>query len=30
MVLWDEVAYEIAAEFPHVTLEKMLVDAMVC
>lgn len=30
MVLWDEVAYEIAAEFPHVTLDKMLVDAMVC
>ncbi|KAF7973968.1 hypothetical protein HWV62_13942 [Athelia sp. TMB] len=28
MVLWDEVAYEIAAEFPHVTLDKMLVDAM--
>lgn len=29
MVLWDEVAYEIALEFPHVTLDKMLVDAMV-
>jgi isocitrate/isopropylmalate dehydrogenase len=29
MVLWDEVAYEVAAEFSHVTLDKMLVDAMV-
>ncbi|ORY30766.1 tartrate dehydrogenase [Naematelia encephala] len=28
MVLWDEVAWQIAAEFPHVKTEKMLVDAM--
>ncbi|KII86969.1 hypothetical protein PLICRDRAFT_276163 [Plicaturopsis crispa FD-325 SS-3] len=28
MVLWDEVAYEVAAEFPHVKFDKMLVDAM--
>ena len=29
MVLWDEVAYEISQEYPHVTMDKMLVDAMV-
>ena len=28
MVMWDEVAVEIAAEFPDVTWDKMLVDAM--
>ncbi|RVU38971.1 tartrate dehydrogenase [Hwanghaeella grinnelliae] len=28
MVMWDEVAVEIAKEFPHVTWDKMLVDAM--
>ncbi len=28
MVMWDEVAAEIAAEFPDVTWDKMLVDAM--
>ncbi|ORY23708.1 hypothetical protein BCR39DRAFT_345538 [Naematelia encephala] len=28
MVLWDEVAYEVAKEYPHVTMDKMLVDAM--
>ena len=28
MVLWDEVAREVAAEFPDVTWDKMLVDAM--
>ena len=28
MVLWDEIAEEIAAEFPDVTWDKMLVDAM--
>jgi tartrate dehydrogenase/decarboxylase/D-malate dehydrogenase len=28
MVLWDEIAQEIAAEFPDVTWDKMLVDAM--
>jgi tartrate dehydrogenase/decarboxylase/D-malate dehydrogenase len=28
MVLWDEVAAEIAAEFPEVATDKMLVDAM--
>lgn len=28
MVLWDEIAVEVAAEFPDVTVEKMLVDAM--
>lgn len=28
MVMWDEVAAEIAAEFPDVTSDKMLVDAM--
>lgn len=28
MVLWDEVARAVAEEFPDVTLDKMLVDAM--
>ena len=28
MVMWDEIAAEIAAEFPDVTWDKMLVDAM--
>ncbi|NNF29721.1 MAG: tartrate dehydrogenase, partial [Gemmatimonadetes bacterium] len=28
MVLWDEIAAEVADEFPDVTWEKMLVDAM--
>ena len=28
MVLWDEIASEVAAEFPDVTWDKMLVDAM--
>lgn len=28
MVLWDEVAAEVAREFPDVTVDKMLVDAM--
>jgi tartrate dehydrogenase/decarboxylase/D-malate dehydrogenase len=28
MVLWDEIAAEVAKEFPHVTWDKMLVDAM--
>jgi len=28
MVLWDEIAVEIAREFPEVKMEKMLVDAM--
>jgi hypothetical protein len=28
MVLWDEVAADVAKEFPDVTVEKMLVDAM--
>jgi tartrate dehydrogenase/decarboxylase/D-malate dehydrogenase len=28
MVLWDEVAKEVSAEFPDVTWDKMLVDAM--
>lgn len=28
MVLWDEIASEIAAEFPDLTWDKMLVDAM--
>ncbi|KAI0600146.1 tartrate dehydrogenase/decarboxylase ttuC [Biscogniauxia sp. FL1348] len=30
MVLWDEVAAEVAKEFPDVTVDKMLVDAMTC
>jgi tartrate dehydrogenase/decarboxylase/D-malate dehydrogenase len=28
MVMWDEIAAEVAAEFPQVTWDKMLVDAM--
>lgn len=28
MVLWDEIAHEVAASFPDVTWDKMLVDAM--
>ncbi|MDE3196966.1 MAG: tartrate dehydrogenase [Acidobacteriota bacterium] len=28
LVLWDEIAAEVAAEFPQVTWDKMLVDAM--
>ncbi|KAK7425686.1 hypothetical protein QQZ08_007785 [Neonectria magnoliae] len=28
MVLWDEIAAEVATEFPDVTVDKMLVDAM--
>ncbi len=28
MVLWDEIAKEVAAEYPNVTWDKMLVDAM--
>ncbi len=28
MVLWDEIAAEVAADFPDVTMDKMLVDAM--
>ncbi len=28
MVLWDEVAVEVARDFPDVTWDKMLVDAM--
>ena len=28
LVLWDEIATEVAAEFPEVTWDKMLVDAM--
>ncbi|KAI0432238.1 tartrate dehydrogenase/decarboxylase ttuC [Xylaria sp. FL1042] len=30
MVLWDEVAAEVAKDFPDVTQDKMLVDAMTC
>lgn len=30
MVLWDEVAAEVAKEYPDVTTDKMLVDAMTC
>lgn len=30
MVLWDEVAAHVAKEFPDVTMDKMLVDAMTC
>ncbi|KAH8660246.1 tartrate dehydrogenase/decarboxylase ttuC [Xylariales sp. PMI_506] len=30
MVLWDEVAAEVGREFPDVTQDKMLVDAMTC
>ena len=28
MVIWDQIAAEVAREFPHVTWDKMLVDAM--
>src|SRR5581483_591856 len=28
MVLWDEIAAEVARDFPDVTMDKMLVDAM--
>ena len=28
MVMWDEIAAEVAADFPDVTWDKMLVDAM--
>jgi len=30
MVLWDEIAAEMAKDFPEVTMDKMLVDAMTC
>lgn len=30
MVMWDEVAAEVAKDFSDVTVEKMLVDAMTC
>ena len=30
MVMWDEVAAEVAKEFPDVKWDKMLVDAMTC
>lgn len=30
MVLWDEVAADVAKDFPDVTTDKMLVDAMTC
>ena len=30
MVMWDEIALEVAKEFPEVTMDKMLVDAMTC
>lgn len=30
MVLWDEVAATVAKDFPDVTVDKMLVDAMTC
>lgn len=30
MVLWDEVAAEVARDYPDVTTDKMLVDAMTC
>lgn len=30
MVLWDEVAAVVAKDFPDVTVDKMLVDAMTC
>jgi tartrate dehydrogenase/decarboxylase/D-malate dehydrogenase len=28
MVMWDEIAVEVAGEFPEVSWDKMLVDAM--
>ncbi|KAK3054189.1 hypothetical protein LTR09_004967 [Extremus antarcticus] len=30
MVMWDEIALEVAKEFPDVKVDKMLVDAMTC
>ncbi|KAK3071308.1 hypothetical protein LTR53_008845 [Teratosphaeriaceae sp. CCFEE 6253] len=30
MVMWDEIAAEVAKDFPDVAVEKMLVDAMTC
>lgn len=30
MVLWDEIAAEVAKDFPDVKVDKMLVDAMTC
>lgn len=30
MVLWDEIAAEVGKEYPDVTTDKMLVDAMTC
>lgn len=30
MVMWDEIAFEVAKDFPDVTMDKMLVDAMTC
>ena len=30
MVMWDEIALQIAKEFPDVQMDKMLVDAMTC
>lgn len=30
MVMWDEIAAEVAKDFPDVKVEKMLVDAMTC
>lgn len=30
MVMWDEIAAEVSKNFPEVTMDKMLVDAMTC
>ncbi|SMR55263.1 unnamed protein product [Zymoseptoria tritici ST99CH_1E4] len=30
MVMWDEIATEVAKDFPDVTVDRMLVDAMTC
>ena len=30
MVMWDEIAAEVAKDFPDVKCDKMLVDAMTC
>lgn len=30
MVMWDEIAAEVSRDFPQVTMDKMLVDAMTC
>ena len=30
MVMWDEIAAEVSKDFPNVTMDKMLVDAMTC